>query len=455
MDPERIKIENEILDKLAGKIFLLQDLSKKREVIFRAFLEVYNSNYCQKYIEENKGLELNTFFNDFLSYGIIEEFLSDSGVEDIMINCLAPVFIHKTRVGMIKTDKKFTSREELDLFIRKLIIFSGRKTINKINNVELAEVKGRVNIIFSPFGPQITITRAKEKPLSIIELIKNGTLNPELAAQFWLYIEGLGVKPANILISGGPGSGKTTLLNAFFNFIPANERIVAIEDTLEINTDFEENCSRLESDETTSLADLVKNALRMRPDRIIVGEVRGREAQDLMTAMNIGKYCMGTLHASTARETIMRMQSEPMHVPETLVNLIDAIVIMRRYNLAGGIQRVVAELVETAGMEQKMVLLSSLWSYDLSKRKFQESAVSSVYRDRLAEVSGRSSRDIIDEVGVRANLIREFLKRGISDFSAVTSICRKYASKPEETLKELGLERQDLLPADSKIPRAR
>ncbi len=409
MDPERIKIENEILDKLSGKIFLLQDLSKKREVIFQAFLEVYNSNGCQKYIQENKGLEMNTFFNEFLSYGIIEEFLSDPQVEDIMINCLSPIFIHKTHFGMVKTEKKFVSREELDLFIKKLVIFSGRKTINKINNTELAEVKGRVNIIFSPFGPQITITRAKEKPLSITELIKNGTLNPELAAQFWLYVEGLGIKPANILISGGPGSGKTTILNAFFNFVPANERIVVIEDTLEINTDFEENCSRLESDETTSLADLVKNALLMRPDRITVGEVRGKEAQDLMTAMNIGKYCMGTLHASTARETVMRLQSEPMNVPQTLVNLIDVIVIMRRYNLDGGIQRVVGELVETAGMEQKMVLLSSLWSYDLSTQKFSESAVSSVYRDRLAEVSGRTSREIIDEVRGKGLMIATVL----------------------------------------------
>ena len=151
------------------------------------------------------------------------------------------------------------------------------------------------------------------------------------------------------------------------------------------------------------------------------------------------------LHASTARETVMRLQNEPMNVPHALINLIDVIVIMRRYNVGGEIKRVVGELVETAGTEQKMILLSSLWSYDLSRRKFNESAVSSVYRDRLAEVSGRSSREIIDEVSVRANLIREFLKRDLTDFAAVTSICRKYATNPQETLKELGLERQNLL----------
>ncbi|PIP20457.1 MAG: secretion protein, partial [Candidatus Omnitrophica bacterium CG23_combo_of_CG06-09_8_20_14_all_40_11] len=345
MDPERIEIENEILDKLSGKIFLLQDFTHKRDIIFQVFLEVYNSSQrLQKFIRKSKGLEMEGFFKEFLSYGIIEEFLSDPDIEDIMINYLSPIYIHKTKTGLTKTDKSFSSREELDLFIKKLIIFSGRQTIRKINNVELTEIKGRVNIVYSPFGPQITVTRAKEKPLSIIELIKSGTLTPQLAAQLWLYAEGLGVKPANIIISGGPSTGKTTLLNALFSFIPENERIVVIEDTLELNTDLEENCSRLESDEETTLADLVKNALRMRPDRIIVGEVRGKEAEDLMTAMNIGKYCMGTLHASTARETIMRLENEPMNVPEVLVNLVDVFVIMRRYNINGRIQRIVGEL---------------------------------------------------------------------------------------------------------------
>lgn len=439
MDKEKICIENEILDKLTGKIFLLQDLTQKREVIFHAFLEVYNSNRCQVFIKKSEGLELDNFFNQFMTYGIIGEFLSDPEVEDIMINYLDPIYIHKTKAGMIKTDKRFSSRDELDLFIRKLVIFSGRKTIRKINNVELADMKGRVNIVYSPFGPQITITRAKERPLSIIELVENGTLNPELAAQLWLYVEGLGVKPANIIISGGPGTGKSTLLNALLSFVPAIDRIVVIEDTLELNTDVEENCSRLESDEDTSLADLVKNSLRMRPDRIIVGEVRGREAQDLMTAMNIGKYCMGTLHASTPRETVMRLENEPMNVPGVLINLVDVLVIMRRYNVGSGIMRVAGELVETAGMEERKVLLSSLWSYDLAHSKFQESAISSVYRDRLAQVSGRTPREIMDELKVRVNVIKAFLKRNIRDFKDVTNWCRKYSSNPKKTLGELGL----------------
>jgi len=446
MDPERIEIENEILDKLSGKIFLLQDMTHKRDAIFQVFLEIYNSSSrCQRFIKKSRGLELEGFFKEFFSYGIIEGFLNDPDVEDIMINHLSTIYIRKTKSGMVKTDKRFPSLEELELFVKKLIIFSGRKNTKKINNVELSEIKGRANIVYSPFGLQITITRAKENPLSIIDLIKSGALNPQLAAQLWLYIEGLGVKPANIIISGGPGTGKTTLLNALLGFIPEHERLVVIEDTLELNTNLEENCSRLESDEEISLADLVKNSLRMRPDRIIVGEVRGKEAQDLMTAMNIGKYCLGTLHASTTRETIMRLENEPMNVPEVLINLVDVFVIMRRYNVDGRIQRVVGELAETAGMEKKMVLLSSLWSYDLANSRFEELAVSSIYRDRLAQISGKSSKEIMEELKLRAGLLRVLVEKDIKDIAQVTKISRQYTSDPKNAIKELGLSKEDLL----------
>jgi len=439
MERERIAIENEILDRLAGKIFLLQDLAHKHEVIFQTFLEVYNSTSGPGLVSKLKNMDLDVLFNEFFSYGLIDEFLADPQVEDIMINHLSPIYVHKTNSGLVKTDKRFTSRAELDLLIKKLVIFSGRKDIKKINNIELVEVKGRGNIVYSPFGPQITITRAKEKPLSIIELVENGTLTPEIAAQFWFYVEGLGVKPANIIISGGPGAGKSTLLNALFSFIPVSDRIVVIEDTLELNTNLEENCSRLESDEDTSLLDLVKNSLRMRPDRIIVGEVRGQEAQDLMTAMNIGKYCMGTLHASTARETIIRLQNEPMNVPEVLVNLVDVFVVMRRYNINGKVSRVVGELVETAGMADKMILLSTLWTYDLGSNSFKESSVGSEYRDRLALVSGKTTVEIMEELKVRSGIIRMMMKKGIKEMKEVTEFFHKYIGNSREAAAALGV----------------
>lgn len=439
MDRERIEIETEILEKLKGKIFLLQDLAAKHEIIFQAFLEVYNSPRCQKFVRKSKGLELETFFKEFMSYGIIDEFLADPDVEDIMINYLSNIYLHKSRVGTVKTDSKFPTREELDLLIMKLVVFSGRKEIRTVNNVELSEIKGRANIVFSPFGPQITITRAKERPLSIVELVKVGTLNSYLAALLWLYIEGMGIKCANLLVSGGPGTGKTTLLNALLNFVPEHDRIIVIEDTLELNTELEENCSRLESEDELTMADLVKNSLRMRPDRIIVGEVRGKEAQDLMTAMNIGKYCMGTLHASTARETVIRLSNEPMNCPQMLINMVDVIIIMRRYSRDGAVTRVIGEVVETAGMERDTVLLSTFCTYNVAQNAFLESGVSSIFRDRLAQLSGRSPREILDELNRRMLVIRALVEKNMTDFREVTSICRRYALNPQSILDELGV----------------
>jgi flagellar protein FlaI len=345
---------------------------------------------------------------------------------------------------MVKTTRRFETREELDLLIKKLIVFSGRKEIKKINNVELAEIKGRANIVFSPFGPQVTITRAKERPLYIVDLNRAKSIDAFLGALFWLYLEGMGgIKCANILISGGPGTGKTTLLNALLNFFPENDRVVVIEDTLELNTELEENCSRLESDDENSLADLVRNSLRMRPDRIVVGEVRGREAQDLMTAMNIGKYCLGTLHANTARETVIRLTSEPMNVPQMLINLVNVILIMRRYVLDGKVRRVVSEVVETAGMEKETVLLSTFYGYDVATNEFKDFGVSSLFRDKIAQVSGKTPREVLEELHRRTVVLQKMADRGVSDFREVTALCRQYIIDPWKVYEELLINKKD------------
>lgn len=444
MDKATINMENEVLDCIAGKITLNQDPQERRKIIFDHFLAVYNTAKGKSILKKLKGINIDEFFNQFLSYGFIEKFLQDPEIEDIIINSLNPVFVHKTKVGLVKTEERFSNHNELSLFIKKLIVFSGRKTIKKINNIELKDIKGRINIIFSPYGPQITITRAKENPLSIIDLIDSQTLTYELAAALWLYVEGMSMKPANILISGGPGSGKTTILNALLSFIPAFERLVVIEDTLELNTDLEENCSRLESDDDLSLEDLVKNSLRMRPDRIIVGEVRGREAKDMMTAVSIGKYCLGTIHASTARETIMRLQNEPMNVPEQLVSLIDVILVMRKFQAAGEIRRVIAEVDETGGMELKKVLLTPRWSYEFFKNEFVDSQVSGMFRDRLAGMKGISPKDVINEVSLRTKLLKTLKEKNLVQIKDVTDFCRSYNRNPKEAISSLGYNKSNI-----------
>jgi flagellar protein FlaI len=333
----------------------------------------------------------------------------------------------------------------LDVFVRKLLVFAGKKNVKMINNLELPNITGRVNIVNSPLGYQITITKIKESPLSIIDLINLRSLTFELAAQLWVYVEGMKIRPANMLILGAPGSGKTTLMNALMSFIPDSERLVVIEDTLELNTKLEDSWSRLECDEGITLADLVKNSLRMRPERIVVGEVRGSEAQDMMVAMNIGKYCMGTIHANAAREAIIRLQNEPMNIPETMVNLIDVFITAKKYQVKNSFFRVVDEVAETAGLEQKMVLLSPVWVYNYEKGNFVERQPSNVFRDKVCKLGGFPAKDFIEELKARAKLLKILKEKEIHKIEDVSNFCRLYHRDKDAALEQLHISREHLV----------
>lgn len=444
-----IDLEFVLVERLKGKLSLLQTNAEKEEIVANLLKETQVGEDSKRFETAMEGIreEISRqhFIKAFLAYGLVNDLLLDSEVEDIIINDLKDIYVHHSQKGLIPTEKKFTSRRELDLFVRKLLLFSGRTGMNKIVNLELPNLEGRVNIVLSPFGPQITITKAKVEPLSIIDLIKRETLTYEVAAQLWLYIEGLSIRPANIIIAGGPGTGKTTLLNALFCFIPFSERMVIMEDTLELNTFLEDSCSRLESDDDTSLQTLVKNSLRMRPDRIVIGEVRGAEARDMITAVNIGKHCLGTIHAANSREAILRLQNEPMNVPETLVNLVDVFICMKRFHVQNKVYRVVDEVSETGGMESKTILLSQIYKYDYEHKAIKGVSTSTVYRDHLAREAGLTPKDIIDEVYTRAVVLKTLADNGLTTMKEITVFCREYNRDVQGALAALGLTKEAIL----------
>ncbi|MBI5416116.1 MAG: type II/IV secretion system ATPase subunit, partial [Candidatus Omnitrophica bacterium] len=246
MDPAKCQdLEFRLVEALCGRMSLLQPQKEREQMVEEALGGILAVGEFGELKQDLQNEETRVqFIRDFLSYGIATELLCDFCVEDLIINSLKPIYIHHSQKGFMSTGKNFTTPKELDLFIRKILLFAGRKKLDKIANLELPNLEGRVNIIFSPFGPQITITKAKVSPLSILELVREGSLTHEVAAQLWLYLEGMSIRPANIMIAGGPGVGKTTLLNAIFSFIPETDRLVVIEDTLELNTFLEESCSR-------------------------------------------------------------------------------------------------------------------------------------------------------------------------------------------------------------------
>jgi hypothetical protein len=182
----------------------------------------------------------------------------------------------------------------------------------------------------------------------------------------------------------------------------------------------------------------------MRPERIIIGEVRGAEAQDMMTAMNIGKYCMGTIHASNTKEAFTRLENAPMNVPSPLINLIDILVVLKKFRQKQGVRRVVEEVSEMSFMHQRRPLVSVIRSYDQQADKIVESSPFAIFRDKLAHLTGFTPQEILKELEFRAKVLYWLSQKDIKAFSEVTRFCSLYSKSKENAITSLGLSFKEL-----------
>ncbi|WP_457752480.1 CpaF family protein [Thermococcus sp.] len=374
-----------------------------------------------------------------IGYDRLDPLVRDDNLEEIMvIGTNKPVYVWHRRFNMCKTNIIFSTDREILNIIERIARQVGRRIDQQSPLLDARLPDGsRVNATIPPIsldGPTITIRKFKKDPLTIIDLIKYGTMNTDIAAFLWILVDGLGVKPANVLVSGGTGSGKTTTLNSLSLFIPPSKRVITIEDTAELQLSVEHwirletRPPNIEGKGEVTMDDLVKNTLRMRPDRIIVGEVRGPEARTMFTAMNTGHDgCMGTIHANSSRETITRLESPPMSVPRIMIPALDIILMQVRFHSRkkGTIRRI-TEIAEVAGIEGDHVQLNKLYKYDPAKDELIPTGVPSRVLNTLAHHTGLSIRELELEREKRKVILEWMVEKGIRSIQEVGHYIRQF-----------------------------
>ena len=427
-------IEGEILQQMAGKFTEIADIERRVDMITSAAKRI-DSKLEQR--------EINEIIDDINNLDPITQLLLDDEIEDIMINNTEKVFTFNAKKGLMRIDYRMEDRDALKLFVSKLKLYmTNQEYKGNIMDIHLPN-GSRANIVTSPVGQDITIRNMKRTPLSILDLVNNQTLDYDIAARMWLYVDGLRVRPANILVGGVPAAGKTTLLNAMFSFFRPGQRIVTIEETYELDTSTQENCVALETNEELPMQALVKNALRMRPDLIIIGEVKG-QANDMISAMNIGKISMCTIHGSSSRGLINRLQHTPMDVPMDIIPVVDAILITTPFYNGSTVTRRVTQISEISGIETQ-VLLSDLYKYDYKTKKGSPILPSVTYRDMLSNLIGVPATSILAEERVRSIILERLNQMGKRDIRSISDVVKDYYDNPDGALKRLGI--TDIKPA--------
>jgi len=425
------KIRQEFIQKVDLSVvekFETNDLDKiqdrfKKEI--RGLLKRYFPNLDDK----TENMLINHLVEENLGFGKVDILLSDENLEEIVINSHdEPVRAYHKRFGWVDTNIKIITEAR----IRHFSSMIGRdvgKEITTLAPLMDAHLKtgDRVNATLVPIssrGNTITIRKFAKDPWTITKFIEAKTISLEMAAFLWLAMQ----NEMSILIAGGTGSGKTSMLNVLSNFFPANQRIISIEDTRELvlpdNMHWVPMATRLPNPEGkggVAMIDLLVNSLRMRPDRILVGEIRRKEeAQVLFEAMHTGHSVYATIHANNADEVIMRLSNSPIEIPKPMLSSIGLVVIQNRNRRTGNRRTLqVAEVLPNGDA-------NVIYQLNVHDDKLEKLNRSKVFYKRLELYTGLTENQIAEDIAEKQKILQWMIDKKYYDIGIIGLVMSQY-----------------------------
>lgn len=380
---------------------------------------------------------------DIVGYGRIDPLMYDEYVEDIGCSgIMKPIFLWHRKQENIKTNIEFRDEQELDDFIMRIVHKAGKHVsiAFPIVDVTLPE-KHRLAVSFgketTPLGTAFTIRKFRKDPFTIIDLIRNETIDESIAAYLWLLME----NKMSVMIIGATGAGKTTALNAIACLLRPNYKIISVEEVAEINLPHENWTSTIArsgfgvgGEGEITLFDLIKSAVRHRPDLIIVGEVRGGEAYVLFQALATGHGGLCTLHAEDVDTAIKRLTQPPMNIPSSIISLMDCVIAVKHVRtpvfLEFGRRPSSRKFVSVSEIKNANNF-QGVFTWDPSADIFQENLAESYLLKKMASSLDISTERLLDELEYRRRVLTHMVEHNIRDYKSVNRVLSKYYNNPE------------------------
>ena len=370
--------KSKIVKKLKKRIFEKYDLkSINNDALEEAIKQLIIEEISGEYITIKERIDITErIFDSIRGFGILDSIMKDEQITEIMINGPNDIFVDK-KGTLFKLEQAFDDERQLEDIVQKIVGQAGRE-VNQANPIVDTRLPNgsRVNVVLPPIslnGATVTIRKFSKKPMTIQQLLKYGSITEEVAHVLELLVKA----KYNIFISGGTGSGKTTFLNAVSHFIPHDERVITIEDSAELQIEGIENLVRMETRNANAsgsgavtIRDLIKSSLRMRPERIIVGEVRGGEALDMLQAMNTGHDgSLSTGHANGTKDMLSRLETMVLQgseglpleaIRQQIASAVDIIIHLSRLRDK---TRKTMEISEITGYEQGEIKVNPIYHF--------------------------------------------------------------------------------------------